>query len=373
MPDLNTAPQPVSRQPKGAVKLNGTVMPGWVSLEVDNNVFRAADTFRAEFAISLLPSDRNAVWLATQKDMSIEIFATPDCPGTYTPASSDSLILGQVDHLEYDPTTRRLSLSGRDYTAKLIDTKTSEQFSEQTSSQIATTLAGRHGLTPVVTATTTKVGVYYNSDHVEVSQERSEWDLLCYLAGKEGFVVYVKGNELHFEPPQPESGNNYVITWAEPTSAEAYFSGSVIDLAFSRDLTIAKGIVVTVRSWNAQQGKAFTASWPKSASTASTKPGQAAATTTAYNFTVAGLTMDQALAYAQKQYAIIVAHAVKLTATLPADAILDCTKTLQVRGTGTTFDQVYYPDSVKRSMSVDEGFRMEVSAKNVNSDGGAAE
>jgi hypothetical protein len=59
---------------------------------------------------------------------------------------------------------------------------------------------------------------------------------------------------------------------------------------------------------------------------------------------------------------------VDLTAYLPGDSLLDCSKLLELRGTGTGWDQIYYPDSVKRSISIDEGYRMEVTAKNIGSD-----
>src|SRR5260363_123177 len=66
-PESIPAPRPEARQPRGAVKLNGKIVPGWDSLEVGNNAYRSADTFRVVFAVSQLPESRNAMWFSEQK------------------------------------------------------------------------------------------------------------------------------------------------------------------------------------------------------------------------------------------------------------------------------------------------------------------
>jgi phage protein D len=264
----------------------------------------------------------------------------------------------------FDPVNGTIELSGRDLTAALIDTKTSEHFANQTSSQIATTLAKRHGLTPVVTATKTKAGDYYKDDHASTTQQQSEWDLLTFLANVEDFVLYVKGQELHFEPRPGEQTSHYAIAWDAPNAHRAYPIVNAVSLQFSRNLTIAKGVTVEVHSWNAKKKKGFSASWPKDAN--AVQPGKSAAKTQVYRYNIAGLTQDKALQRAQSIYKQIIAHEMRLTAYLPADNVLDCTKTMMVRGTGTGFDQVYYPESVMRSMSLTEGYRMNIRAKNTS-------
>jgi phage protein D len=364
MPDLNTLPVlPNVRQPRGAVKLNGELIPGWVSWEVDNNAFRSADTFRVVFVVSMLPATRDAAWFAAQSSMLVEILAGfPADAQNFAVSELDSLIYGQTDEVLFDPVKGTIELSGRDLTAALIDTKTSEHFANQTSSQIATTLAQRHGLKPVVTATKTRVGDYYKDDHACTTQQQSEWELLTFLANVEDFVLYVKGQELHFEPRPGEQTDHYVIAWDVANADRGHPVANAISLQFSRNLTIAKGITVEVHSWNVKQKKGFTASWPKAAK--AVQPGQAAAKTQVYRYTIPGLTQDKALQRAQSIYRQIIAHEMRLTGYLPADNVLDCTKTLLVRGTGTAFDQVYFPESVMRSMSLNEGYRMNIRAKN---------
>ncbi|MDY7525481.1 hypothetical protein [Sphingomonas sp. 10B4] len=368
MPDINAHPTSRARSPRGAVKINGTLVDAWISLEVDNNAFRAADTFRVEFAAYDLPAVTSIAWFSTQTSIEVELFATEDWTGTgaYYPAASDRLILGQTDDIEFDPLAGTLSVSGRDLTATLIDTKTNEGFLNKTASQIVAILAGRHGLSPIATATTALVGTYYTQNHISQTQERSEWDILVELAEFEDFDVFVTARELHFQPKPKDSGNRYAIVYRLP-GIDPVPSSNVSTVRFDRSLTIAKGVVVTVRSWNAKQKKGFEASWPKSPK--ATKPGQSgAADPIKYHYSIAGLTQDQAQQRAQRYYDQITKHMVTMSADLPADDLMSCSLVVQVRGTGTAWDQDYYPDSVKRSMSHDEGYRMTVTAKNISAD-----
>jgi hypothetical protein len=49
---------------------------------------------------------------------------------------------------------------------------------------------------------------------------------------------------------------------------------------------------------------------------------------------------------------------------MPADNILTTENIIKVVGTGTAFDQVYFPDSIVRSFGWDSGYTMTVNAKN---------
>jgi phage protein D len=50
--------------------------------------------------------------------------------------------------------------------------------------------------------------------------------------------------------------------------------------------------------------------------------------------------------------------------TIPGDNDLDTTSLIQLSGTGTAFDQVYFPDSITRRLSFDGGYEMTIEAKN---------
>lgn len=358
---------PSVRHPRGAIKINDVVMPGWIEWETDNNSYYQADTFRAKFALSGLPEANRAAWWASQSAVSAEIFAGfPDDPERFTVSDLDSLIFGQVDDITLDPIGAFVEISGRDLTAQLIDTKTTEKWPNQTASQIAIALAKRHGLTPVVTATKTRSGKYYEIDHVRLTNQRSEWDLLTWLAHQEQYVVYLKGKELHFEPAPTASNDPYVLQWTPPTdeNASPQFNGTGI--VFGRNLTLAKDVIVKVHSWNAKNKKGFTKTITATHNKSTVLKGAAQPVGEAqvYTFTVPGLTPEQALQYGQSKLREITAHEVRMTAHMPADNILGVTDIIQVVGTGTTFDQTYFPDSILRRMSAEEGYRMTVKAKN---------
>ena len=364
----NTVPVvSIARQPRGMVKVGGTPMLGWFSFEVDNNTFYQADTFRVEFVVSQLPSDRGMDWWSTQTEVFVEILAGfPLDPSNFTATDLDSLVYGRVDEIEFDPVAGTLSVSGRDLTSYYIDTKTTQQWVNHTASQIATELAQSHNMTPVVTKTTKKAGSYYQIDNVLVTNQHSEWDLLSYLAAKESMVVYAKGQELHFEPKADKATDPYLLQWQAPTSVNGFpvFNGK--SLRISHNLSVAKGVVVWVQALNVKTGRAFSVAYPSNKAKG-TKPGQASPSAQVYTFRMRGkeMTDDAALQYAQAKHKEITQHEVRLAATIPADNILKATSVLKLVGTNSAFDQIYYPDAITRRMSVTDGYSMSFTAKNI--------
>lgn len=358
---------PAARQPRGVVKVNGEVMPGWIGWEVDNNAFYQADTFRCSFALSKMPPERGAAWWSALQEMNVEILAGfPADAENFTAAELSSLIYGRVDDVTFNPTAGTIEVSGRDLTSEFIDAKTTEKFQNLTGSEIATQLAKRHGLTPVVTETDTKAGTYYEIDHARMSDQRSEWDLLTWLAHEEQFMVFVQGKALHFVPKPDPDDDPYVLKWDPPTAERGppIFNGK--SLIFSRNLTLAKDVIVKVRSWNSKSKQAFTKTAQATHDKSTVLIGAAQPTGDAqtYSYTIPGLTPEQALQRAQALLREISAQEVKLTATLPADNLLRLTNVIQVTGTGTAFDQIYYPDSIIRQMGLSEGYSMTINAKN---------
>jgi phage protein D len=360
--------QPDARQPRGIVRVNGQSL-AWIDMEVDNNTYHQADTFSVSLPLSELKMPYDAAWLFAQDPLTVEVFmGLPADPQNFGAADLVSYILGHVDTIGFSPTGRTLTLSGRDLTSLLIDAKTSEKWPNQTASDVATTLAKRHGLTPVVTATTTKIGHYYQIDHVRLTCAMTEWELLTWLAAVEGFRVYVKGMELHFEPePTPSTASNYTLAWENPTGDTGHYASNTKQIDFERTLTVGKSVVVQVRSWNQKQKKGFSATYPTSKAKG-ILPGTATERSQVYTFIIPNLTQEQALQRAQAKYNEIIKHEMRMNASLPADDILTPQSVIAVTGTGTPFDQIYYPESVTRSLGIDEGYRMQVRAKNHSAD-----
>jgi hypothetical protein len=168
---------------------------------------------------------------------------------------------------------------------------------------------------------------------------------------------------MNFQPlPDPSSSDTYVIQWTPTTPPQA----NLIDLKLARNLTLTKDVTVIVRSWNSKQKKGFSVT----AKAAHTKNKVLRNTTIAYGqpqiftYSIPGLTQQQALVRAEALLTSISQHEMRLEASLPGDNLLSSRMLVTLQGTGTPFDQVYYPESVMRSMTISEGYRMQLSAKN---------
>lgn len=366
---LNIVPAiAAARRPRGMVKLNGEAVPGWIEWEVENNACYQADTWRLKLACAGLPASKRAPWISRQADLTVELLGGfPADPDHYTAAELTSFVIGRVDQLDYDPAENTIELYGRDYTSQFIDSKTTEKWQNRTSSQIAQALAARHGMTCETMATKTRAGTYYQIDHAQLSDERTEWDVLTWLAHEEQYDVWVTGTTLHFMPKvDPTKAEKFKILWQPPATQGGYAQCNVETLKFSRNLTIAKDVKVTVKSWNAKQKKAFSvtvqAVHNKSKTLRNTKLryGQAQE----YSYTIPGLTKEAALRKAQALLNDISRHEMRLAATGPGDTILGTRTLIEVTGTGTGFDQTYWPEAITRRMSFMDGFKVDLRAKN---------
>jgi len=342
--------------------MNGHEVP-FVSFSVENNAFRGAATFDLTLAISALPAEVQMLrWWGRQTTIRVELFAS-----VITQAGIDEkkLITGNIDTWHYDPARFEVTAEGRDFTARLIDARSAgESFKNHTSSQIATMLAQRHGLKPIVTATTKRFGEFYQIDTAHLTGEQTDWDLMSTLAGIENFTVYVDNDRLHFEPiSEPCKADAYVIRW-QPPGLVAYPRGNTADdLTFSRALSISRGVSVEVLSWNVKRkNKQFVASYPKAPE--KTTPGSAIAKTQVYRVIRNGLTPESASALAQTIYHNIIQHEMKFSCSMAGDNVLTPRMLVRVEGTQSPFDQLYWCDTVRRTLSQARGYTMHISGKN---------
>jgi hypothetical protein len=85
-----------------------------------------------------------------------------------------------------------------------------------------------------------------------------------------------------------------------------------------------------------------------------------------YSFSVPNLSPEQAQQLANKKLAELSRHEKGLAIEGPADNVLQLTHRIVIEGTGTPFDQTYYPDSIVRSMSAESGsgYHWSIQAKN---------
>ena len=329
-----------TRAPSLTVVVNGMPLTGGISAHVTSTNDFSADRFSADIALGADPGIDAGFW-SEQTALQIEIQIAPD---TFSPAVS--LITGAADSIELDPIRQTVRVQGRDFAALLIDARTQETFSNQTSSEIAQMLASRHGLQCQATTTSTPVGRYYEDQHNAItlgtgSRLTTEWDLLVTLAKIEGFDVFVQGQTLFFQPPSAYATNPLVLT---PSDTER--------LQLSRALTLAGALTVTVKSWDSSQQTACVQS----------VSSDGEGTAQEYVLIRPNLTADQALALARNTLAEIVAHQWTLMAHMPGDVTTAARDGLQLSGTQTDFDQAYTIIEIERTLSPTSGFRQTIRA-----------
>ncbi|HQT62777.1 MAG: hypothetical protein B7Z75_14430 [Acidocella sp. 20-57-95] len=351
-----TPPVGVVRQPRLRLLANGMPLPWPIQAMVRQTNTWTAATWSAEAALKP-PDPLNAAWWSAQANVEIEIQIALDG------VTFQSLLIGVIDEIEIAPDEGLLTISGRDLTALLIDQKISNAYQNQTASEIATLLAQAAGLTPVVTATTTPVGQFYTYDHVrmalgDLEHAITEWDLLVYLAQQSGYDVFVEGRSLYFQPPTAAKAPTFTVNWSAPGGVS---TSNVIGLNMRRSLTLAKNVEVTVKSWHS--GRRYPtvvriSSSPVNAPNGGLGPKQS------YVFYKANLTPAQATAYANAKMAAITRHERVIDFSLPLELSLTPRGIVQLTGTGTAFDQLYYPDEIERSIHARHGTSQTVTARN---------
>lgn len=342
------------RAPRLRLLADGAVVPGVVEAEVVSNNHYAADRFRVAVALGVVPA---AAW-ASAEDVLAEVQASLDGGLSWI-----SLVQGAVDRVEIDPVARMVWLDGRDLTAALIEARTQETFANRTASEIAMLLAERHGLAADVQATTTLVGRYWQMEHDRITLDQfgratTEWDLLVTLAQHEGFDVWVSGTTLHFRAPDETAQAAGVLRMAGAAV-------NVTSVRLERALTLARDIEVTVKSWNARQQTAFTQTARARRGARGAKAGTRRAPQR-YVYVVPNLSPDEALKLAQQRLVELTRHERVITAEMPGELALQPRMQLELQGSGTDFDQIYWIDEIERHVHVASGFTQRLRARNAS-------
>ncbi len=328
------------RFPSVAALADGTALPNLIETDIFANAYFAAARFRLRLALD--PATASAL---LQPGSILDIQLTLGGPPT-------SLLQGEADTVAIDVLNQTVDIEGRDLTARLLDARTQETFSNQTASQIAETLAARHGLTPNVTATSTLAGRYYATEHDRItlgqfSQATTEWDLLTFLAAREGFEVYVSGQALNFTPPSAAA------------SALTLTPAQCVSLHLQHALTLARDIEVTVKSWNTREQAAFTQTARSTA-----RGGRRGGPAQRIVVVRPNLSPNGALQLAQRILADLSAHERIVLVELPGELSLSPRTQVLLTGTGTDFDQLYYIAELDRHFGADQGFTERLRLKN---------
>ena len=326
MPGRGAGLRGEGRLPGLRVLADGVVLDGVISADVWSNNHLAADRFSIGLALQ-----SGGLETVNQPEVRLELEA--GFGGDWVP-----LVVGEADAVSVDPHRGLVRVEGRDLSALLIDSRVSETFANRTSSEIAETLAGRHGIEVSADATGTLVGRYYQSEHDRLtmgqfSRAMSEWDLLAYLAGREGFELFMDGAVLRFGA-------------AERGAAFALGPEDCMSLRLDRGLGMARSIEVTVRSWDQRGGAAVV----------QTVKGGGSGRVWRHGIVRPNLPSDEAQRLAERALADLVRHEWTAQASMPGETVLTARHSVALSGTGTAWDRTYSVSEVSRHIDVQRGF-----------------
>ena len=318
--------QGVLRAPRAVLSVGGlNIAP--IDVSVEMTTYRKSDTFIAKVACNAVPGADEFFW-SSLTNTSITVLATTDL----NTVGLAPLFLGNVDVVDIDFVNRVAHISGRDLAAALLETKTTEQFQNQTTSQIVKTIAGRVGLTANVSVPSgDKVGLVYETDNVRITDQDVLFNVLTRLAQRSGCVFFVVGKTLNFMPPESATGGVFPIFYVPPTSA-SIAQGNFINLKARRNYVLSRNITVRTRSWQLKQ---------KQSVMSESDMGGSVNGALTYEYRAPNMTKQQADASTQGRLNDIVSREKTLDIDMPGDTTLTPEMQVSLLGTGTTFDQTY--------------------------------
>lgn len=356
------------RQPRGGISINGKRADHLLrEMEVTNNRYFSADTWSCSLVLKEQDPDFGRSFWQDIEKIDVEFF----CGFGVDEPPSTSLLMGRADELQINLDDRTVVLRGRDYTADLIELRLAEKWPNKTSSEIVKLVAERAGLEADVTATSKLAGVYYKAEHAQLADETTSWNLITFLAEREGFDAYVKGRTIYFgPPPDPASAPSWKIVY-EPGEPDAPMPRApVAGLSLTKGLTISRDINVRVISWNSSKKHSLEGR-SQSKRPARSSGGQFQSAVS-YVFRVPGLTQDQADALA-RQYSIDITRNLRsFDLEAPALPGLKIESIVTIQGTGGSFDTQYHLDEVSWRISQGSGFLMRMRGRNRTPDNTAA-
>ncbi len=323
------------RSPGILVLADGVPVAGILDVQIDSNSYQSANRYRVRASLAASGYD---VWSADQIQLEIRL----GLDGGWC-----SMIVGPVDRIAVDPALNEVVVDGRDLTASFIEARTQESFENQTSSDIATTLALRHGLVPVVTPTTTLVGRNFQNDHVRSTLDQharstTEWDLLARLAELENFDVWVDGQTLNFAPLSADLDPLLLMP------------SDCISMRLERSTALTAGLGVAVKSWDCRGTQSISQT-----ATTSGYTGDAAS----YVVVRPNMTADAAQTLANRIVSLMAQQGRVIHIEMPGDLTTYPRGSLAIADTGTDFDGLYMVTSVERFISFEHGFSQTVEAR----------
>ena len=396
--------------PRLRVFVGGELCLGFDEASVTSVGHLSADKFTATCAMGADPK-KDEVWWSNQQDVRVDIrFALLEPGQTEDQATFRSLIIGVVDRINYNPFTNLIVIDGKDLSSLLMESPIVDSYRNESPSSLARRFASDVGLDSDVDEVGGFAGQFYQLQHTaqstgEFGRATNKWDLLAFMAQQTGYRLYVEGTKLYFKAPiEPDKDHPYVInvTKGERTqtgSVSASATASVINaiaVSCDRHTHLARDIQVVVQSHHGHLGASFQAVASKSGvhvtgqggatrRTAPTDefgpaigggggggdefggaahvpsphnehtPGKVSGRVSRYLFIRRNMTREDAVAFAKKMLTEISSHERLVDIRIPGEIKIGPQVMVKLTGTGTSWDQPYYVDTVHRRLSENSG------------------
>lgn len=348
------------RKPRAIVRIND-IQVNFIDIEIRSGAPYTADTYFLEIPLNEQSSLDLSYFASTEK-FSVKIYVGfPNDVDLFTISDLQLMIQGESNDVEINPSEGLVSISGRDLSSRLIDKKVTKSFSNITASELAIEFANDNNLKPEVVKTDEILGTFLQTAQTYTANNTTQWDMLVQAAMYNNFNVFVKGESLFFKP-NPIVDDNlkpYILNYSPKKNKNiipVFENGTKIN--FFKNNIVSGNIDVTVKvPYSTYTGKAFhvkQSSRNKKADKEFIRK---------YVYSHPGLTQDQAVQKAKQLINNLVIHSVKFTAEMIGDIILSKDMVIQIIGTNTDFDQMYYIDSIVRKITIND-FSMFISAKN---------
>jgi hypothetical protein len=323
------------------IALNGSPIQGLLHASIVTSNCFSSDSYSLTLAMGPSPLADIAFW-SSLSTAYVEIGAT-----TASEPNPQSLISGMIDSIHVDPIRGIVSIEGRDLSSSMIDAYRQQDFVNQTASEVASSIALHHGLTPVVTATSGSVGRYYGDGYTRLSlgqfsRLRSDWDLMVQLARENGFDVFVQGGRLFFQPSTSSGATQVHIRL-----------GDVRTIHFERTLAIPSSATARVQTWNSQNMASYASNGPGEGASAAQNPS--ATNNQPYLFSASNFTSQQVTDSAGRYAAELSRLGILLHIEMPWDLALSPRTEILIDETNSLFDTIYRIETIERHYSTISG------------------
>ncbi len=249
-----------------------------------------------------------------------------------------TLLTGEVDEVAFDMIGRTVSVAGRDKSATLHETKTSDKWLNKKTSEIVKDLAERAGIKADVKTLSTMAGKMLEQDYVALSDGESFSNVIDRIAEADNARWWLDGDGvLHYVPIGTSAGTYsiYIDQSGQPIRSDC------LHLRVHADMRAAKDQEITIRSWHPRKKRVH-----HYKSRLIGRGGKAT-----FSDSIPNLQQNQVEHLARRIAEARARHEITVSATVVGDPSISVGMELSLKGT-TAFDQTFEMDVVSHDFGM---------------------